>query len=388
MPTAAGLFKQVAYKEEVTYGTVPSAASAQLLRRVKSSLDMTKDVYESNEIRADFQVADMRHGVRRVGGSIDGELSPGTYKDFFAASLKKAFAAITPSTSVSLTIAGTSPTFTVTRAAGSFLTDGYKIGHVIRLSVGSLNAANINKNLMITALTATVATVLVLNGVAMVAEGPIAGCTVTATGKNTWVPSTSHTNKSFSIEHFFSDLTQSEVFSGCKVAKIGLSLPPTGMATCNIEFKGQSITTASAQYFTSPTAATTTGNLASVNGVLRVNATSVANVTGLSMDIMSDQTGDATVGSNVITAQYPGRVKVSGQFTAYFDSVTLRDAFINETEIDLYAAFTANNTATSDFVAIGLPRIKLGSSNVDDGEGGLIRTYSYTALLNLSLIHI
>ena len=74
MTQATGIFKQVALKREVTYGTIPVAASAQLMRRVQSTIDLSKDVYQSNEIRPDFQVADYRHGVRRVKGALSGEL--------------------------------------------------------------------------------------------------------------------------------------------------------------------------------------------------------------------------------------------------------------------------------------------------------------------------
>ena len=222
MPTASGLFKQVIYKKEVAYGVVPAAASGQLIRRVESSIDLTKDSYQSNEIRPDFQIADFRHGVRKVDGSINGELSPKTYSDFMAASLKRLFTAGASVAGASVTIAGAGPTYTVTRAAGSYLTDGFKIGDVIRLTVGGLNAANINKNLMITALTATVATVIVVNGVAMVAEGPIATTTITAFGKKTWTPLTGHTDESFSVEHYYADLVQSEVFSGCKPTSIAV----------------------------------------------------------------------------------------------------------------------------------------------------------------------
>jgi hypothetical protein len=93
MTIAIGVNKQVKYKVESTWGTVPAAGSAQLLRRVSSDLDLKKETYESNEIRTDYQVADFRHGVRRVAGSIRGELSPLTYSDFLAAALRKAWAA-------------------------------------------------------------------------------------------------------------------------------------------------------------------------------------------------------------------------------------------------------------------------------------------------------
>jgi len=383
MPTANGLYKQVAFKREVTFGTVPVAASAQLLRRVESTLDLSKDTYQSNEIRPDFQIADFRHGVRKIGGGIKGELSPKTYSDFMAAILKREFAAVTAITAVTVSVGiGAAPSYTITRAAGSFLTDNFKVGNVVRLSVGSLNALNINKNLMVTAVTALILTVVVLNGSLLATDTSVVGCTITVVGKKTFVPTTGHTDISYAIEHFYSDLVQSEVFSGCKPSKLSIDLPPTGMATVGLDFVGKDIVTASTQYFTAPTALTATGVLASVNGVVRVGGVTVANLTGLSLSVDVGQSGDAVVGSNTVPALYSGKVNVTGQFTAYFDSIALRDAFINETEIDLYAAFTADNTATADFVAFGLPRIKVGSASKNDGDTGLVQTFSFQGLFN------
>jgi hypothetical protein len=382
MGTASGINKQVTYKKEVTYGLVPVAASAQSLRRVSSSLDLKKDTYQSNEIRPDYQMADFRHGIRKVDGAIQGELSAKTYSDFIAAVLKKAFTATTATTGASITIAGTAGAWTITRAAGSFLTDGIKIGDVIRLSAGSFNAANLAKNIMVTNVTALVITGLVLNASVLVAEGPIATSTVTVIGKKSLTPQTGHTDDSFSIEHWYPDVPASEVYSGCKVGKISFSLPPTGMATVNVAFMGKDVTTAVGQYFTSPAALTTTGVLAAVNGVLRVGGATVANVTGLTVDITTGQSGEPTVGSNTVNFMAPGRVIVTGTMTATFDSTTHRDAFINETEASIYAAFTADNTAASDFVTLSIPRIKYSGAARSDGEKTLTITLPFQALLN------
>jgi hypothetical protein len=389
MTFASGIYKQVAYKVETTFGTQPTASAAQSLRRVQSTLDLSKDTFQSNEIRTDLQVADYRHGVKRVKGAINGELQCKTYADFIAAAVKKDFAAGVSASAVGITIAGTYTGWTVTRAAGSYLTDGFKIGDVIRLSVGGLNAANISRNLMIIALTATIATCLTLNnsnaatgGTAMVAEGPISGCTVTVQGKKTYIPSTGHTDKSFTVEHFYSDITQSECFTGCKVDKISINLPPTGLATIGIDFVGQNLVTAASQYFTSPTAATTTSAMAAVNGVLRFNGATVAYVTGLSFSIDPGFTGDPVVGSNTVPALFAGTVNSSGQATAYFQDATLRDLFVNETECDLYCAFTADNTATADFVCFSMARIKVGGASKGDGQGGLVQTLPFKILKN------
>lgn len=390
MVIAAGLFKQLAYKVETSYGVAPGQSGGQLLRRVQSTVDLSKETYAANEKRTDFQIADFRHGVRRVQGQITGELSPKTYSDLFGVLLKRDFAAVSALTGLSVTIAGTGPTFTVTRGTGDFLTSGLKVGDVVRLSGAGLDAANANKNLMVTDLTATVATVIALNGSALVAEGPIASTTVTLVGKKTFVPTTGHTDKSIAFEHWYSDLAQSELFLGNKIGKASLSLPPSGLATVAFDVMGQDLASVAkrgnvaenTQYFTTPTAITSTGTLAAVNGLLRVGGSTIATVTGLTVDISTNYTGDPVVGANTIPQMFPGKVSVTGQFTAYFDSVTLRDAFVNETEIDLIGVFTSDNTAAADFISCVMPRIKVGSANKDDGDGGLVQTFSFQALLN------
>lgn len=382
MGSASGILKQVKYKAEVSFGTVPAAAGAQLLRRVTSGIEFSKDTYQSNEIRSDYQMADYRHGIRRVSGPISGELSPKTYADFFAAALKKDFAATAAITGASITVGGVAGAWTITRATGSFLTDGVKQGDVIRLTAGTFNANNLNKNLLVYTVTATILTCLVLNGTALTTEGPIASATVTVVGKKSFTPTTGHTDKSFSIEEWYPDVPTSEVFSGCKVTKASIQLPATGIATVSFDFVGKDITTSTTEFFTSPTAITTTGALAAVNGVIRFASGTVVSLTGLNVDITCGQDGQPTVGSNTIAALIAQRVIASGQATGIFDTTTFRDAFVNETEVSLIAAFTTDNTAGADFIAINIPRAKLTQSTRDDGEKTIVATYGFQALFN------
>jgi len=324
MGTASGVFKQVTYKVETSYGVMPAANAAQAMRRVTSSLDLTKDTYQSNEIRPDFQVADFRHGLRKVGGSISGELSAKTYGDFLAAALKRDFTAGASVTGASITIGGVAGAWTITRAAGSWLADGVKLGDVIRLTAGTFNAANASKNIQITGMTATVLTGIVLNASTLVTEGPITGATVAVVGKKTWTPQTGHTDKSFAIEHWYPDAGAtgaSEVFTGCKVSKISYTLPATGMATVAVEFAGKDMVPGAAQYFASPTPVTVTGTMSAVNGVVRVGTAVGGTITSASIEISSAQSSEASIGSNTADQVATGRVIVTGQITAKFDGV-------------------------------------------------------------------
>jgi len=379
MTIASGIFKQLRYKKETTWGVAPGATGGQLLRRVTSDLNMVKESYESNEIRSDFQVADMRHGVRSVSGTINGELSPLTYADFFAAAMRKN--AVAGSSATSLTITSSASGKTFARSTGSWLTDGFKKGDVVRFTgyTGG-NVGMNNQNYRIATLTATIITVVESTG--MVDASAVSGISCAVTGKKIWVPTTGHTDDSFSIEHYFADLVQSELFTGCKANKIDIAMPASGMSTIAVSILGKGVTTDSAAYYTSPSAETVTKLLTAVSGKLRVGSSDIANVTAASISIESGMTTAPVAGSNDIGAVFPGRVRVSGELSAYFEDVTLRDAFINETELALYLYLTTGSEANADFINIVLPRIKASNATKDDGEKGLIQTIPFTALLN------
>lgn len=385
MPASSAVFKQIAIKEETSYGVVPSASGAQLLRRVDFAMNLAKDSFESNEIRPDLQVADMRHGVRRVSGTLNGELSPGSYAPYLGAVMKRDFAVRAALTGLSITVAASASLWTLTRASGSWITDSIRVGMVVRLSAGTFNAANLNKNLLVVSVTALALTVAVLNGSALVAEGPIASASLSIPGKWTFVPTSGHTDKSYSIEEWFADNSLSEVYSGVKFAGAQLQLPPTGLATISLTAAGQDLKTrGTTRFFTSPTAAPTSGIVAAVNGLLRVGSQMLASVTGLSIEIASEFSGDPVVGSNVVPNQFAGRVRVSGQFTAYLEDAVLRDLFVDEVQTSLIVALTTDNTAAAEFVSIAMTRVKVNSADKGDGEGGIVRTYQYTALLDTS----
>jgi len=384
MGQASGVFKQVTYKVETTYGVMPAAGAAQAMRRVTSSLDMTKDTYQSAEMRPDFQMADFRHGLRKVAGTINGELSAKTYVDFLAAVLKKDFVAGASVTGASFTIAGSAGAWTITRAAGSWLTDGVKVGDVVRLTAGAFNPANLDKNIQVTALTATVLTGIVLNASALVAQGPITAATLAVIGKKAFTPQSNHTDKSFSIEHWHPDVPSSEVFTGLKVSKMTFTLPATGMATVAVEFVGKDVVPGVAQYFVNPTPVTVTGTMAAVNGVVKVGNATGGTVTSATIEITAAQSSEPGIGSNTADQASTGRVIVTGQITAKFDSTSLRDAFYNETETSAYLAFTSDNSAASDFMAFSLSRLKLNGAAKDDGEKILIQTIPFQALLDIN----
>ena len=379
MPTATGIAKRVVYKKETTFGTLAGATGAQTIRRVSSNFNLTKETYQSEEIRTDYQIADFRHGVRSVEGSISGELSSGAYSDFLASAVSRNFSAVTATALGSVTIAATGATYTITRTTGSYLTDGLRIGSVIRLT--GFNTNNNAKNLLVITLTATVATVVVLNGTTLTAETVASGGTYAVPGKITYAPTTGHTDDSYTVEEFYTDIGQSEVYTGNKINTVSLALPATGLVTAEFGFMGQDLKqTGTAAYFTSPTAQGTNGIFAAVNGALIVDGAVVALVTGLNININRNMTSEAVVGSNVKPEIYEGRISVEGDFSTLFQDRVFADYFNNETEVSLVCAVTESSAGNANFMTFTLPRIKLGTDTKDDGEKGIVSQNSFTAL--------
>lgn len=390
MPISTGINKRVSYKKEGTWGTLAGATGAQTLRRTTSTFNLEKESYQSEEIRTDYQIQDFRHGTRSVSGSLSGELSPGSYKDFQASAISGAWAAGAALTAQTLTIAvgavvGGVQTYTIGTTPGNYLTAGFKIGDVIRVTVAA-NANNLNKNLLVIALTGTSATVVVLNGTSMTAETTAAtSASISVTGKKVIAPISGHVDDSYTIEEFYADIAQAEVYVGNKVNTMSLALPATGLVTTEFGFMGKDYGTgypAATAYFTSPTAQSSSGVLAAVNGFLLVNGTPVALLTNLNINVNRNMQAATVVGSNSAADIFEGRIVVDGDFSAYFQDGTLRDYFINENEVAIVAALTTGSAANADFMTVVLPRVKLSTNTRDDGETGITAQHSFQALLN------
>lgn len=392
MPIAVGVRKTVAFKKQSALGTPATggAATGQYLRRVESNLDLSKQTFRSKEILPSQQRRDFRHGVRSVGGALKGELSVGGYQSFFESLLRQTVqAAATSGALVNVTAAVTAaPAGTFTRAGGSFLTDGFKVGDVINWTGwATTGAPNNNHYMMITALTATVMTVMPLDGVSVGAKAAGDSVTCVLVGKKTWTPAAAgaQTRDYYTIEHYFSDIAQSELFTDCVIAGAKLDISPNDMAGIEWNVMGLNMTTNTSAYFTSPTAASTGAILAGVNGVIMLQGQPVGLVTSLSIDVEGSFTSpDGVVGKNVAPDIFPGGLDVTGEVKAYFLDATYRDMFLNETEASMAVALTGNNSATPPFTAFVMSRIKFGGATKDDGEKGLMLTLPFTALENIN----
>lgn len=383
MTTAQGINKITSIKKQSALGVAASGAGGSVLSRRTSVFSAERDTYESDVITTHQQSTGVSYGMKKASGKIDSLLSTETFQLLFAAILRKDFVATSAySAGIDVTAQAAAPQFA--DASGGFLTAGLKVGDVVRWTgfAGSPGTNNNAKNFWITALTATNMTGVFLNGDAVSADA--AGDTVTCTvvGKKTQAPASAHTNDFFTVEEWYSDLSKSESFTDARVNAIAVNLPASGNATFSADFLALERTLAAAQALTGPTEPAFR-EMAAVNGKLYVNGVAVGDCTGIQFSINAGGAVEGPVlGSNTGIDISRGRIKVSGTFSALFDSTTLQTLYDTETTVSLMSVITDDETATSAFMAFTLGAIKLTGDAPDDGEKAITRSYPFTAEYN------
>ena len=387
MTIGQGLYKQFRLKRQTVLGTLASGGSGgYILRRKMATLDLTRETYNTDEeIASHQQRSSERQGTQVVDGKYDAFFSPGTQTDLFAALLRRDFTAgATTGALVNVTAAVTSGAQgTFTRATGSYLTDGFKIGDVIRWTGwATTGVPNNAHNMMIIALTATVMTVYCLDAVAVGAKAAGDSVTGAVYGKRTYVPDTGHTNIYYTGEIWDSSITVSEVSKDVKVGSCAAKIPGNGNVDLSFTLVGlDQSAPATSVYFASPTAETTSDIVAAATGVLVINGSVNVLVTSIDFTIDGQETpADGCVGTRLRPDIFRKKIIVKGTFTGYVTDSVMDNISRNETEVNLMVAMTTNTTAAADFVTLIMQRIKLQTSKSNDGEVGSIRTYQFSAL--------
>lgn len=381
MAISQGTAKVVAYKKETTFGTLAGATGGKQLRRVTADFNLTKETYSSNEIRTSRQNASSTHGVRSAEGSLSAELSAGSYADFMGSILARDFTTVTLGAAANVTVTVSGTTYQFVRTVGSFVTDGFRPGLIVNAS-GLTDVDDNGRDFLITAVSALSVTFVPLDTLgAPTAQGVASSVTFTVPGKHTFIPASGHTNQSYTIEEWYSDIAQSQVFTGMKVNSMGVSMPSTGIITLDFGFTGKDMAqTGTTQYFTSPAAQSASGVMAAVNGAVIVNGQPVALITSIDFTVDRATENATAVGSNSLAEIFTGRILVTGNMSVYFTDANFRNYFNNETEVSLVLGVSTNACGTGSAMSFYMPRVKVNSFGLADAELGITASASFEAL--------
>jgi hypothetical protein len=371
----------VAYLVESVFGTQVSGAGAEKFRiQPGGGLSMTRELIEDPEVRTDGQRSMARLGSKSVSGSYRGTLSVGTFNTFLEALFRSTWVAddvaITCDGGAVYTSLAVTGQNTLTLAGtGSFLTDGVRVGDVVR--IGASGTASDDVNAVVATVAANVITVLGTPWTNFTAD-----TNATLTIKKKLKNGSTLTRRSFTIEEYFEDLDESEIFVGCRVVSLRLTFGPNQVVTAEFGIQGQDMTIGAAggstPIFTTPTEYVSIG-LVAVDASIYVAGVAIATITGGELLFELNAQGQAVVGSVLTPDIFEGPMKVTGQITAVRTLLTGSHLarFLAETDnVELSLLFVEPDAAAPiDFVHVFVPRLKyLGvTTNLGD-DGALIET--------------
>ncbi|WP_062223082.1 phage tail tube protein [Aureimonas sp. D3] len=341
-------------KPEASYGVLPDNTGGKSFRANSGSVALSKEPIRSGENRRDGQQTRGRHGSKSVSGSYTADLSLGSFDDLFAAVFRGTWDTPLALSGLSVTADATAKTFT--RSAGSWISDGLRVGDLVRFS-GFSTTANNARNFRVVGLTATVVTV---------AETPVTVGSA-QTGVGLARPKKllqGVTPRSFAVEEAEIDIDGSELFTGVRVGQMQLNLQPNGMATVMFSLVGQDMQVkegAESPYFASATTTVSLG-MTAVEAVIRLGDRDVLDISQASLSINLNAAGFPVVGSNVTPDVFTNLATVEGSLTALRNDVSRVKNFLNEDQLSLHLLFTENESEPRDFIAFYVPNLTLSSA--------------------------
>lgn len=276
---------------EATYGTTPANPALLTVRHTGCSLGLDKDSMQSEELRADRQIADFRMGQNKVGGGIDTEIS----------------------TDVQFT------TLLEALLGGTWATNVLKAGTTRR-----------------------------------------------------W----------FSMLRKFGDAGFDKpylLFTGVEVASAEFKITPDKIATCSFDTvaKTQTVSATPPTGATFPATAVAASPMDAFTGTIKEGGSVIGVVSDLSFKLDNGVDRRFVIGSKDTILPQIGRSNVTGSMTAYFESATMLEKFVNETQSSLEFTLTAG-AKTLTFL---LPAIKYTGGKPDvSGEGSITLQMPFQAV--------
>lgn len=377
MPNQTGHNFLVAFNEETTFNVSAATSGAQRVRaNASGGLRLTRTELAPNEIRGDGMTSMGRMGSRSVAGSYSADGSVGTFDRLFQAALRSTWVPLVEIAYSTAHTSITTTTNTIVAASGSFITSGFRVGDVIKLT-GTATPANNNRNLRLTGVTASTLTVAETLTANATADALVGGRIVRSRRLLQGV-----VRRSFTVEEHATDLDITELFTGCRVSSMRVSLAPDGYVSFEFSFAGADMTplaSASSPYFATPVL-TTSIPMTAADAVLRFGGSDVLALTGFDVTVDLRAAGMAVIGSNITPDVWENSTRITGSISAIRSDVVNVTRALAETELEFHALFVEPNTEPKNFLSLFLPRIKITVPEKSlGGDGAQIETMSFMA---------
>ena len=205
---------RIAFIEESTYGVTPAAGNFETARFTSETLSGSPDTVESKQLRSDRMSSGQIVTGLQVQGAMNFELAKESQLELFMASAM--YSSWTTKTLVTVDLSYNSATGELTRASGSWITDGIVKGDFLTFT-GFTNAVNNTQAIVVSVDSATV--------IKIAAPGLVTEAGTGTTFKRADKIGIGTTKKSFSLEKKFTDLTDKAIiYKGAIVSSMDLNV--------------------------------------------------------------------------------------------------------------------------------------------------------------------
>lgn len=162
---------------------------------------------------------------------------------------------------------------------------------------------------------------------------------VTGAGPYTHVFKVGSLPTGLSLEKFFSDLGFALMYTGCKINRFALDVTPAGILEASCDVIGQQET-----YLASPVDASPLLHpivpFKQASATLSEGGSSMTRATGFSIDMTNNVEGTRVITNNGLIAEAPeGLFRATGRLSVLFESMTLYQKALNQTESALILTF-------------------------------------------------
>lgn len=373
MPHQTGHNVLVSYKAESVFNTpVNGAGATQFRPNAGGKLVLNREWIRSNEVRADGKTAQGRLGTKSVVGSYPADASVGTFDPLLEAIFRGTFVApvvITNATMTSITTQAGPPS-TITAAAGSWLTQGVRVGDVGRLANHS-TAANNGKNLRVTAVTALVITV----AEALITDA-VADSSFSFTIQKKLSQPSVPVRRSFTFDDYNQDLDLSKIATGVRVSSLKITGQPNGMALFEFGLVGADLTpllVGTSPNFSSPTLSASIA-LTWLDAAIRLgipgSGTDRLNLTAFELTLDMGAKGLPVIGSNVTPDIFENNLQGNGSISGTLQDFADFGLFTAETEVEFSSLLVEPEVEPKDNISLFVPRCKFSGFDDQIGEDG------------------
>lgn len=328
---------------------------------------------QSQTIRNDANVQDLIRLSKSAGGGLPCELSYPVVNESLWVALRAIMrttetAAATNADTAGITSGGT----TVVRGAGSWISDGFEVGDIVRITNAS-NAAD-NRFAKVTAVVALTLTLQLGDGDTWAGTDSDVTVTRGARMKN------GTTDRSYSVEVARLDVSKFQLFTGQVFSSMSLNVADQAITTANFGLEGSSSTrggsAVSGATYSNPTA----GAVLDAIGVphFYLGGESYA-AKSIGFDIDLNVGARTQVGALGPQSMRRGTFNVTGRVEAYFQTFTEMDAYANNVASDFWLVL---ENPSNQALAISYPQMKwsdVGADtrglNQDDYISGTFQAY-------------